>query len=152
MGSYYQDDGYMNALLRGDAAITAKIRATGTFATEDLIQLQHVQIEQGTVLSASSSAGYSTYYVVDKNAAGKYQATVISATVAQMNTESIESQNYIEYAEGTSDDEIVRDLATVGRGAYTIHLNADGSYTMAYNMGNPYADWGIDNFSDETFG
>ena len=23
---------------------------------------------------------------------------------------------------------------------------------MAYNMGNPYADWGIDNFSDETFG
>lgn len=142
----------MNALLRGDAAITAKIRATGTFATEDLIQLQHVQIEQGTVLSASSSAGYSTYYVVDKNAAGKYQATVISATVAQMNTESIESQNYIEYAEGTSDDEIVRDLATVGRGAYTIHLNADGSYTMAYNMGNPYADWGIDNFSDETFG
>lgn len=152
VGSYYQDDGYMNALLRGDAAITAKIRATGTFATEDLIQLQHVQIEQGTVLSASSSAGYSTYYVVDKNAAGKYQATVISATVAQMNTESIESQNYIEYAEGTSDDEIVRDLATVGRGAYTIHLNADGSYTMAYNMGNPYADWGIDNFSDETFG
>ncbi len=152
VGSYYQDDGYMNALLRGDVAITAKIRATGTFATEDLIQLQHVQIEQGTVLSASSSAGYSTYYVVDKNAAGKYQATVISATVAQMNTESIESQNYIEYAEGTSDDEIVRDLAKVGRGAYTIHLNADGSYTMAYNMGNPYADWGIDNFSDETFG
>lgn len=72
VGRYYQDDGYMNALLRGDAAITAKIRATGTFATEDLIQLQHVQIEQGTVLSASSSAGYSTYYVVDKNAAGKY--------------------------------------------------------------------------------
>ena len=70
-----------------------------------------------------------------------------------MNTESIESQNYIEYAEGTSDDEIVRDLATVGRGAYTIHLNADGSYTMAYNnMETRMPDWGIDNFSDETFG
>lgn len=152
VGSYYQDDGYMNALLRGDADITAKIRETGTFATEDLIQLQHVQIEQGTVLSASSSAGYSTYYVVDKNTAGKYQATVISATVTQMNTESIDAQNFIEYAEGTSDEEIVRDLASVGRGAYTIHLNADGTYTMAYNMGNPYTDWGVDNFGDQTFG
>ena len=152
VGIYYQDDGYMNALLRGDADITAKIRETGAFATEDLIQLQHVQIEQGTVLSASSSAGYSTYYVVDKNAAGKYQATVISATVSQMNTESIDAQNFIEYAEGTSDEEIVRDLASVGRGAYTIHLNADGTYTMAYNMGNPYADWGVDNFGNQTFG
>lgn len=104
------------------------------------------------MLSASLSAGYSTYYVVDKNTAGKYQATVISATVTQMNTKSIDAQNFIEYAEGTSDEEIVRDLASVGRGAYTIHLNADGTYTMAYNMGNPYADWGVDNFGDQTFG
>lgn len=151
VGSYYQDDGYMNALLRGDATKTAQIRENDQFATSDLVQIQQVKIEAGTVLSVNSSSGYSTYYVVDKNKNGDYQATVISATTRQMNTEPTYAQTFVTIDGAASDETIARELARNGRGAYTTRLNDDGSYTLAYNMGNPYTEWGIDNFHDGSF-
>lgn len=151
VGSYYQDDGYMNALLHGDATKTAQIRENGQFATSDLVQIQQVKIEAGTVLSVNSSSGYSTYYVVDKNKNGDYQATVISATTRQMNTEPTYAQTFVTIDGAASDETIARELARNGRGAYTTRLNDDGSYTLAYNMGNPYTEWGIDNFHDGSF-
>ena len=151
VGSYYQDDGYMNALLRGDATKAAQIRENGQFATSDLVQIQQVKIASGTVLSVNSSSGYSTYYVVDKNKNGHYQATVISATTRQMNTEPTYAQTFVAVDAAASDAMIAHELARNGRGAYTTRLNDDGSYTLAYNMGNPYTEWGIENFHDGSF-
>lgn len=141
----------MNALLRGDATKAAQIRENGQFATSDLVQIQQVQIASGTVLSVNSSSGYLTYFVVDKNKNGHYQATVISATTRQMNTEPTYAQTFVAVDVAASDATIARELARNGRGAYTTQLNDDGSYTLAYNMGNRYTEWSIENFHDGSF-
>ncbi|WP_134644392.1 hypothetical protein [Weissella cibaria] len=151
VGSYYQDDGYMNALLRGDATKAAQIRENGQFAINDLVQIQQVQIASGTVLSVNSSSGYLTYFVVDKNKNGHYQATVISATTRQMNTEPTYAQTFVAVDVAASDATIALELARNGRGAYTTQLNDDGSYTLAYNMGNRYTEWSIENFHNGSF-
>jgi hypothetical protein len=68
-----------------------------------------------------------------------------------MNTEPTYAQTFVTIDGTASDATIARELAQNGRGAYTTRLNDDGSYTLAYNMGNPYTEWGIENFHDGSF-
>ena len=139
--SSFQDNNYLGALYSGDAK-SAKNDEAGSF-NQDIVQIQHIVIEQGTVRSVSLDRTYTSLYVpmIDEN--GNIVASAVSAADVTLNIgkeiqinldSSIDDVTAMESA-------IAKSLKNKGVGSYAIVQLKDGSYIVAYNIGNPYTDY-----------
>ena len=139
--SSFQDNNYLGALYSGDTK-NAKNDETGSF-NQDIVQIQHIVIEQGTVRSVSLDRTYTSLYVpmTDKN--GNIVASAVSAADVTLNIgkeiqinldPSIDDVTAMESA-------VAKSLKNKGVGSYAIVQRKDGSYIVAYNIGNPYKDY-----------
>lgn len=139
--SSFQDNNYLGALYSGDTK-SAKNDEAGSF-NQDIVQIQHIVIKQGTVRSVSLDRTYTSLYapMTDKN--GNIVASAVSAADATLNI-----GKEIQVNLDANDDDvaamesaIAKSLKNKGVGSYTIVQLKDGSYIVAYNIGNPYKDY-----------
>ncbi len=143
--SSFQDNNYLGALYSGDKK-SAKNDEEGSF-NQDIVQIQHVVIKQGTVRSVSLDHTYTSLYVpmIDEN--GNVVASAVSAADVTLNI-----GKEIQINLDANDDDvtamesaIAKSLKNKGVGSYAIVQRKDGSYIVAYNIGNPYKDYSATN-------
>ncbi|MCT0008363.1 hypothetical protein EFL93_08245, partial [Weissella confusa] len=139
--SSFQDNNYLGALYSGDTK-SAKNDETGSF-NQDIVQIQHIVIEQGTVRSVSLDRTYTSLYVpmTDKN--GNIVASAVSAADVTLNIGKEIQINLDANIDGLTamESAVAKSLKNKGVGSYAIVQLKDGSYIVAYNIGNPYTDY-----------
>ncbi len=139
--SSFQDNNYLGALYSGDTK-SAKNDETGSF-NQDIVQIQHIVIEQGTARSVSLDRTYTSLYVpmTDKN--GNIVASAVSAADVTLNIGKEIQINLDANIDGLTamESAVAKSLKNKGVGSYAIVQLKDGSYIVAYNIGNPYTDY-----------
>ena len=144
--SFFQDNQYLDALYKGNVA-TATKDENGAY-NADLVQIQHVVINSGTVKAVTSDRTYANFFVpqVDKN--GVLSASSVSAAAITLVTKDLQ----IAFENDGTDipvmeSEVAKSLKKAGIGAYVIIKIDEKNYLIAYNIGNPYKDYSTEKLS-----
>ncbi|TGE78191.1 hypothetical protein C6P10_04285 [Weissella confusa] len=139
--SSFQDNNYLGALYSGDTK-SAKNDEAGSF-NQDIVQIQHIVIKQGTVRSVSLGRTYTSLFVPMTDEKGNIVSSAVSATDVTLNVGKEIQINLDSSIDGVTamESAIAKSLKNKGVGSYAIIQLKDASYIVAYNIGNPYKDY-----------
>ena len=146
--SYFQDNNYLKAIYNGDLQ-TAISDEAGKFGTEDLVQIQTVTINAGTVKAVTSNRAYANFWV-PMLSGDKYVATSVTAASITLNVIEQEVKSNFDVANmdpAALEAEVAKSLKSAGIGAYSIIKLSGNQYLLAYNIGNPYKDYSTEKLS-----
>ncbi|WP_373891353.1 MucBP domain-containing protein [Weissella confusa] len=148
--SFFQDNDYLNAIYNGDAK-TAASEENGKYGTDDLVQIQRITVNSGTVKAVTSNRTYANYWV-PRVSGDSFIATSVTAAAIKLSTIEQEVKSNFK-TDGmdiaTLEGEVAKSLKSAGIGAYTIIKIDDNNYLVAYNIGNPYTDYSTEGLSKD---